>query len=627
MSKEKVELFLEEMSYKTDYSFLEFGKDDEELKTIAEKFKINLPSKDIAIFKGKYAFVDKQNLNGCTLPKEEVIKSLKTLTGKAVDKDHLRKSTIGFWLNSGLDNTTIISYGAFWKSNFPEDYEEIKKRMSEGKLKISFEAWGEREVNEKGGYNLTDIEFAGGALLFDTKPAFEGAEVLEFAKLLTEEEKSKLFTGIQNNNDNNMDELAKIEQIEGAIPPEVIAKIKELIKKGVSFKDAAKQAWAEYKKSQGTEEAQLQFMYDDNLISRICSEETCPFCNEKSYKDVTAVDFANSQFTYKCGYCGSTCQVDLTPKTEIKKKGKKPLKYKMVPMKGSIDIENFSGSDEELDTLLISQLEGEDLVDEDLDILEDAKKLSYKDRQNIKDDLFAVVKDVKNKITGKPRKIRMFPIADPAHVRNALARLPQATETLKKLGISPESVKTKILKRARELKMTDLLKRHVKGGLLEVEELLRKYNKADVGELIKMIDDAISSVNSKEQELATLKTSLEDAKKASETAINEAKQKTEKAEADAKTAKEALDAKLATERASLIKARREELTEEYAKDLKDEDILDDTKFELAKTKKELALVKAGKLAQGGLEAGAAGIKEIDKAFETQNKIQAEAWKE
>jgi len=94
--------------------------------------------------------------------------------------------------------------------------------------------------------------------------------------------------------------------------------------------------------------------------------------------------------------------------------------------------------------------------------IEEAKKLKYEERQNLPDSDFAVVVTVKNKVTGKPRKIRMFPIQDEAHVRNALARLPLATETLKKLGVSPEEVKKKILKKAKELNMTELLKKYEK---------------------------------------------------------------------------------------------------------------------------------------------------------------------
>jgi hypothetical protein len=96
------------------------------------------------------------------------------------------------------------------------------------------------------------------------------------------------------------------------------------------------------------------------------------------------------------------------------------------------------------------------------DNITEADKMSHETRQGLPDSDFAVVVTVKNKVTGEPRKIRKFPINDAAHVRNALARLaqPKAQETLKKLGVSVEEVKSKILRRAKELNMTELLTRH-----------------------------------------------------------------------------------------------------------------------------------------------------------------------
>jgi hypothetical protein len=93
---------------------------------------------------------------------------------------------------------------------------------------------------------------------------------------------------------------------------------------------------------------------------------------------------------------------------------------------------------------------------------EEAKKLTYEQKKNLPDEDYAVVITVKNKVTGEPRKIRMFVISDEAHVRNALARLGQVAvqETLKKLGVSVEEVKKKILKKAKELNMTELLKKY-----------------------------------------------------------------------------------------------------------------------------------------------------------------------
>jgi hypothetical protein len=104
--------------------------------------------------------------------------------------------------------------------------------------------------------------------------------------------------------------------------------------------------------------------------------------------------------------------------------------------------------------------------------IEEAKRLTYEEKKNLPDEDFALVITVKNKVTGEPRKIRMFVINDEAHVRNALARLGQekVKETLKRLGVSIETVKNKILKKAKELNMTDLLERQEKSTEIKPEE-------------------------------------------------------------------------------------------------------------------------------------------------------------
>jgi len=442
----KVPILFQDMSLHSDYCFLEFGKDDDELKKIAEEFGLQLPSKDLVIFKGKYAFVNEENKNGCTLPKDEVEKALKTLRGKAIDKDHLRKSTIGYWLDSTLKDNTIYSYGAFWKSNFPEDYEEIKKRTSEGKLKISFEAWGDRE-GDLGSYNLKNIEFAGGALLFDTKPAFDNAEVMEFAKVLSDEEKANINFGIH---------------------------AKEL------------------------EEARLDFNYDMNNIAKVIYEHECSTCKAKGWQDVLSIDFENSKIKHKCIGCGEITESDLTPSAVIKKKGKKPKK-------------------------------------------ETAPCLSNEQQQ-----------------------------------------------------------------------MTELTQKQEKGGNTEVDELLKKYNKANVDELIAHLEKEIASLTTAKDDLTK---SLEESQKLVETV-----------KAEAKVATDELSKRIEAEKAAIIKSRKDELGE-FAKDMKDEEILDDVKFELAKLKKENSELKAAKVAEpksvekAGLEAGTK-----DPVFEKQTRISEIAFK-
>jgi len=392
----RVRLFFEDMSISSDYHILEWGKDDDELKTIAAKKGITLPSKDLSIFKCRYAMVDQQNRNKCTLPRKEVKKGLKTLVGKAIDKDHLRKATIGYWLDSELEDNDIIAYGAFWKSNFPEDYQTIQDRMAQGKMKISFEAWGDRKFKEDGGYDLLNIEFAGGALLFDTEPAFPDAEVMEFST-------------------NRVLEFAKIVE-------ETVGKEKE-------------------------EEKILQ-----------------------------------------------------------------------------------------VETPVIAEVD------------------------------------------------------------------------------APKS------------KMTESLERHDKGGL-EVDEILKKYNKASVEELIKFIDESVAGISVKDAELATLKTEKDSLLKTVEEAklmVENAKIELEKVKVEAKAIQDQLDARLAAEKAAAVKTRRDELGEEFAKDLTDDDIMMDLKFENAKLKKELAQVKAKAPEKAGLESGAKETPK-DESFLKQSRIQEQAF--
>ena len=111
------------------------------------------------------------------------------------------------------------------------------------------------------------------------------------------------------------------------------------------------------------------------------------------------------------------------------------------------------------DTEVIELAEDFQLTDEDIKLLEDEEdvydvasqiedvaKLSYEKRQNLKDSDFALV------IKKGDKTIRKYPIHDVAHVRNALARLGQeaAKATLKKLGVSVESVLKKVQSRAKK---------------------------------------------------------------------------------------------------------------------------------------------------------------------------------
>lgn len=136
----------------------------------------------------------------------------------------------------------------------------------------------------------------------------------------------------------------------------------------------------------------------------------------------------------------------------------------------------------------ISFLLGKDtILDSDWEIIgveiprEKGKVLKSKDRKELSDADYAVVITVKNKKTGKTRKIRKYPINDEGHVKSALGRIAdeENRKALKKLGVSPVSVERKIKKRARRFGMKIKQKSVVllkEKSLMadEIEEMLRK---------------------------------------------------------------------------------------------------------------------------------------------------------
>lgn len=218
-----------------------------------------------------------------------------------------------------------------------------------------------------------------------------------------------------------------------------------------------------------------------------------------------------------------------------------------------------------------------DIYKEDLEFSK-SKKLTYAERKALPDSDFAIVLKVKKKRGKGYRKIRMFPIHDESHVRNALARLGQkkVQATLKKLGISKEKVLKKILRRAKELGMTQLLERYEKkqSAFLSEEELIEK-----VEQLQKELEQYKSSIETLEKEKAELEKNNQNLVQEKE------KLEKEKEKLETEVKKEQERAELYKKQGELIAKRRAELGD-FAKDLSDEDLLDDTKYELARLRKE-----------------------------------------
>lgn len=612
MNIEQVNIFLEDLTYNCDYEFLEVAKHKKELEEITKKHGIVLPSNDLSPFKCIYAYVDRMNKNGCTLPRDEVKKALSTLVGKAIDFDHLRQKPVGYWLDAKLEGDKIIAYGVFFKSNLKDDYAIIKDLMSKGNLKVSFEAYGIRQYTSPTTYNLKDIEFAGGALLITTQPAFEGAEVLELAKERVLELASVMTPP--------KTYLKAVDGDEPFAPAKLIKRVVEEKIVSTHYYDTKPEKferegyrvttnyYSDGKKSVFTEKVNVNEIYramvdlsiDDLII--ILEESALPKAvtncvRQKIKQGIKPIDAVKQ--------CWLEYKKDNPQKSNINDSKMKLEDIKKLLEETSEEsivdkIFDFEGSDEELEMFLANEIEGEDLIDDDGTKIEEAKRLTYKERQALPDDMFAVV------VKKGDRKIRMFPIQDPAHVRNALSRLGQAKPqaTLKKLGVSIESVRKKILRRAKELNMTQLLERYKNKGAENMEEKIKEFEEtiAQLKEEIQKKDAVIDELKKESEEA---KAKIEEIEKTKSAEIEKAK-----------------------EEARIVAERRAELGD-FAKDASDEDLLNDLKFDNLKLKKEIAELKAKKAEKGNLEAGSSGNdgdKDNDKEiFEKQKRIQTKAW--
>ncbi len=615
MKSDIVKISFEDISFNSKIRVLEDAKDRNKLEEIGQKRGLILPSPDIAIFECIYAMIDEENKNKCTIPNEEVDKALDTLIGKAVDIDHLRKRTTGWWIDACRKNDEIRAYGAFWKSNFKEEYKGFKERADKEGLTVSFEAWGNRVYeNNSSSYNLRDIHFAGGALLDKETPAFDKARVLEFAKIMTPPNE------FIHNGELKMKVKCEYCDIEFDY-----ASLTEYISGSVKCPNCSsiinREGKLQYVFSCENFREEAKFTaFDLQTMIRLMDEVECLTCKKKYGLMMKEIDFENSTSKVKCTYCNGEMQIEFTPSAKVTKKGK------VIKQVSLSSIDNAGKNKCFHENEISDVLENSDLDD---DILEEAfmneveynfseidtsKKITYAERKLLQDEDFAAIKTLENKKTKKPRKIRMFPIHDFAHVKNSMIKLSKSSTVLNKLGISLESAKQKINKRERDLKMKNLLEKYKKGSVDEVLQEIAKVHITrelvlDELTMIKAKLDNKDSVTEDEiktciTELAKEKTMTDILKKYSKATVAELIAHLETEITSAKSTMIDLQTKVNTfesekaaadkaKRDSLIASRKTELAE-FAKDMKDEDLLDEIKYENAKLKKENSDLKSGK---------------------------------
>ena len=596
----KFEVLLKDMSHNTRYSFLEQGSDDKKLQEIAAKFGVQLPANDLAIFKGTYAYVDRTNLNGCSLPNAEVEKALNTLRGKAVDFDHLRKRVVGYFIDAELEGDEIVCYGIFFKGNFPEDYDIIKECMAQGNLGISFEAWGDHVAREDGDYDLVDIEFAGGALLIASDPAFPGAGVLELAKKERVLEFAKVMTEPTEYVHNKKD-LKKIE---------TSAK-----RDNMKLSEDAKNALEKAKYCE----------YEFDMILRALAEVPYPKGEDEmeTWREVSSIDFDNNTAIITYQPSGTVVSVDLTPRSVVIKKGKgKDVKSSVEePTKESFleKFHKFDGNFDELEAFVQNEMDYKDTS------VPEMAYLGVDERTKLHDSQFAVIKKIKCETSGKRRKVRMFPLNNSTHVRIALARLEEdnVKDTFKKLGISYDKTMKRILNKAKELDMKDILKKYEESTVEEQASLF--------SEVLKQVEELTSQVKELTEAQEAAKTEMEAAQTSKDEEVASLKAQIEEITAKANEAQTELDRRDAEITEAKLAERKESLGD-TAEGMEDADILDDVKYELALLKKENAELKEAAaqapkkegeevdLSKGSREKG-----DVDESLEIRKRVMKKAY--
>jgi len=299
-----------------------------ELTEIAALRGIVLPTPDIKLFKTVFAMADEENLNGCTLPYDEVKNALATLVGKAVDLEHYRKETVGTWLDAKLEGNMIVAYGSLWVSNYEEEATEILEDFKSGSLTVSFEAWGIRENTGPFSYKLKDIHFCGGALLrHHTQPACPTAFVQEFSKKGTHVLEFANVIGGKEISEKEVKEEKDSYECECIVCGNALTSKSHC--KDLKCKKCGGQMRRKDKpgKGQGEKEKVEQailHLVPENIITlmEMLSDLTCPNCGINVWPElnVVKVDFEHQEIKSICDVCGTEIIIDysLKIKEEIK---------------------------------------------------------------------------------------------------------------------------------------------------------------------------------------------------------------------------------------------------------------------------------------------------------------------
>jgi len=145
-----------------------------------------LPSPDFAVFKTKWADIDKKNLNDVRLPRKAVDVGIQTLVGKNLNFEHKGAYNVcGFCLSVKIKKDEIECIQVFYKSLYPDKFDELKEKIKTKEAAVSFEIWNIDPSTKKsvvkeladGTKEITKIICHGTGLLLVNPPACPTAKI------------------------------------------------------------------------------------------------------------------------------------------------------------------------------------------------------------------------------------------------------------------------------------------------------------------------------------------------------------------------------------------------------------------------------------------------------------------
>ncbi|KKM69826.1 hypothetical protein LCGC14_1446840, partial [marine sediment metagenome] len=162
------------------------AKETDQIKEVAEKLGIVIPSTHTALFQSVYAPIDEPNLNKIRLAKKAVDDALPGLIGSQVNLEHMGYGWIvgiilSTWINANNEIEIVYSFA---KNIYKDEYVLALEAMANGDLAVSFELMAETSGQEKladGTILLHDIDFQGVGMLIQNPPAYPEAKTYEFA--------------------------------------------------------------------------------------------------------------------------------------------------------------------------------------------------------------------------------------------------------------------------------------------------------------------------------------------------------------------------------------------------------------------------------------------------------------